>query len=446
MVIAILQRPMMPVIVVLQLVGCASTEPRHGVVLGFSDDGRNLEVSYRLAEPATAIVFARNPDDSRSVHWRTTSTDFEIVRRSGKELIRRKDGGYFSTAGITVPAAYRPLPKDYAAFSPFSDGGMLVHSGRFQGCPVAAGLDDRACEGPWPMQIAARPGTHIFLNGTRYEGSASWLDTRDGSKIYVGPADLVADARFIQVVDPELPAEISGPMFTSMPQIMRYFERRLPPLVQRPMLFVSYDPDYEHGYGHQGGTLPDQVFMHFYGPVWRDAGAKGGMPEDTLWFFAHEVAHLFQHGVKGTRESSWIHEGSAEAFAYLALESLGLVPAEYLHERRRRAVEACREALGKGPLTGAADRGEFSDYYDCGLILFLAIDNTLRASSGKQQGLSGFWSALIAGSASDEPWTSAEFLSHAATWVGEDLAQTLLTLATEKHDNPVELLTSLELQ
>ncbi len=439
-----LPRLLMTVLVTLQLVGCASTAQRDGVVLELSADGRRLDVSYRFARATTAMVFARNPDDSRSAHWRTASADFEIVREDGKEWVRRVDGGRFSTAELIVPAAYRPLPKDYAAFSPFSDGGLLIHSGRFQVCPVGARKDGEDCEGPWSMRIRVPTDVHILLSGNRYERSADWLDTSDGTKIYLGSAQPAADSSFIQVVDPGLPLEISGPMSESLPKIMAYFEQKLPPLVRRPMLYASYDPDYAHGYGHQGGTLPDQIFMHFYGSVWRETDATGGTAEDILWFFAHEASHLFQHGVSGTRDASWIHEGSAEAFAYLALESLGLVPTAYLDERRRRSVEACREALGKGPLAEAADRGEFSGYYDCGLLMFLAVDNAIRTRSGERQDLSSFWSALIAGNASDEPWTSPKFLSYATPWVGKDLTQTLLTLVTDKHDDPGELLAGLE--
>jgi len=444
MVIGPLQRLLTAMFVLLPLVGCATAEPRDGTVLRLADDGRHLDVSYRLAQPAAAIVFARNPDDSRSARWRTASTDFEIVHDDGKEFVRRVDGRYFSTVELVVPAAYTPLPKDYAAFSPFSDGGLLIHSGRFQGCPTGAGQDGQACDGPWPMQIVAQSGAHVLLNGNRYERSASWSDTRDGTKIYVGTAEPAAGSSFIQVVDPELPTEISDPMSVSLPKIMAYFEQKLPPLVRRPMLFASYDPDYEHGHGHQGGTLPDQVFMHFYGPVWRDAGAKDGTAEDILWFFAHEAAHLFQHGVSGTRESSWIHEGSAEAFAYLSLRGLGLAPMAYLDQRRQQATERCRYALDKGPLTSAAGRGEFSSYYDCGLVMFLAVDDAIRAGSTAQQDVFDFWSALVAERSGDEPRDSVEFLADAKTWVGEDLSRVLITLATEEYSDPAKLLDALD--
>jgi len=440
------QRLLMPVLVTLLLAGlagCASTEQRDQVTLTLSEDGRQLGVSYRFGQATTAMLFARNPDDSRSVHWHTASTDFEIVRDDGKEFVRRTDGGYFSAAELIVPAAYRPLPKDYAAFSPFSDGGLLVHSGRFQVCPIDAGEDQDECEGPWPMQVVAPSGAHIYLNGRRYERSARWLDTRDGTKIYVGAAQPAADGSFIQVVDRELPSEISSPLSVSLPEIMAYYEQALSPLVRRPMLYVSYDPDYEHGHGHQGGTLPDQIFMHFYGPAWREGSAKQGAPEDLLWFFAHEAGHLFQHDVSGNRESSWIHEGSADAFAYLSLEALNLVPAAYLDKRRRQAVAGCRSALDKGPLTEAAGRGEFSSYYDCGLIVFLAIDDAIGNRNNGQQNLFDFWSMLIADSPGGERWDSAEFLAYTKPWAGDELSQALLTLVTAEHGNHGELLDTL---
>ena len=426
-----------------QLVSCTSTQREDRIHLTVSGDRQELEVAYRLALPAMGIALARTPDESRRERWRFGSPGFEIAHENGNDVIRRTDREAFSSVTAIVPATYIPLPKDYAPFSPFSDDGLLIHSGRFQACPLTANRSTDDCDGPWSMQINAPPDAHILLNGEKHDLSARWLDSDSGTKVYVGSAIPRSNSNFVGIVDPVLPAAISDLVSASLPEIMEQFGRRLPPLAQRPMLFVSYDPDYERGHGRQGGTLPNQIFMHFYGPAAKTGEAVDNTPEDVLWFFAHEAAHLFQHGVSGDLESSWIHEGSAEAFAYLLLRDLGAVSEDYLDERRRRAFHDCVDALERGPLTTAAERGSFADYYQCGLTMFIAIDDEIRVNSGNRQDLFSFWTALIGESSDSDPWDTSRFLRSAETQIGPDLAKQLRSLSLESQDKPEEALARL---
>ena len=77
-------------------------------------------VLYALPEPATELVFARQPDDSRTTAWKP-GPGFEIVRNDNLERLRRVDGATFQEASVVVPPAYRDLPMDYGPFSPFGD-------------------------------------------------------------------------------------------------------------------------------------------------------------------------------------------------------------------------------------------------------------------------------------------------------------------------------------
>ena len=46
---------------------------------------------------------------------------------------------------FTLTPTYRHLSKDYAPFSPFSDGGLLFHSGRFFACADECADSDNDC-------------------------------------------------------------------------------------------------------------------------------------------------------------------------------------------------------------------------------------------------------------------------------------------------------------
>ena len=273
--------------------------------------------AYTLPAPVTELVFRRQPDDSRTKDWRP-AREFEIVRIGDVERLRRKDGAPFTYAQVDVPAAYRDLPMDYAPFSPFGDGGMLAYTGRFFACPTEC-ADNAA----WQMQLAA-PGRTVLVDGVRYRDQAKWTDSAEGRNIYVGETAPVETPDFLAVIDKALPDAIRTQLAADLPGFMHYFADRMGALPERPMLFASYDIRPTNGFGRQGGTLPGQVFVHFYGEAWPKEMAKPGFAGDLAWHFAHEAGHLYQHQVYATGEqSAWVHEGGAEAFAAIAMRAQG---------------------------------------------------------------------------------------------------------------------------
>lgn len=427
-----------------QLLACSSVAVQDEVQLTPAADG-HWNARYRLAHPATGITLVRTPNDARIRRWHAVSADFEIVQIDNKDTVRRKDGASFSVVDIAVPATYVSLPKDYAPFAPFSDGGLLIHSGRYQWCVITAVEVNGDCGGPWLMQITSPSDAHLIVNGEQHTRSTQLLDSDNGTYVYVGKAKPNQSRNFIGIVDPALPTPLAQLMTDLLPLLMEQYAQELPPLLRRPMLFMSYDPSFSDGRGHQGGTLPGQVFMHFYGPGWVEAETDGFTPEDTAWFFAHEVGHLFQHDVRGELDASWIHEGAAEAFAYLILRSSKTVSEEFLSMRRERAFDGCRDALQRGTLATAAARAQFSDYYECGLIMFLAIDNAIRTSSADRSDLFSFWKGLIADTDSVELWQSDNFLDNAQQVIGLSLTERLRSLIMEKQDDPAKALSLLGL-
>src|SRR5687768_16852355 len=93
-------------------------------------DGRKPStVRYETDQPVARLVFPQSPDDSRVRGWRPEA-GFELVSDPDGEALRRVDGAAFSAATVAMDPVYRELPKSYAPFSPYGDGGMLFHTGR----------------------------------------------------------------------------------------------------------------------------------------------------------------------------------------------------------------------------------------------------------------------------------------------------------------------------
>lgn len=385
----------------------------------------NWTAAYTLPAPATELVFSRSPDASRMVDWKAPE-GFEIVRTGESERVRRTDGSAFDKVTLSLPPVYRDLPKDYGPFSPFGDGGILSHTGRFFAC------GGECVENGWRMKLSA-PGRKILLDGKQLSGEAEWFDDDDGSNIYIGEAKPVETADFIAVIDNALPAAIRTQLATQLPIYLHHFSERLGALPERPMLFVSYDLAHKKGNGRQGGTLPGQVFVHFYGSMWPERMAAPGFAEDLAWHFAHEAAHLYQRQTYAEGEGgAWIHEGGADAFAALALRATG--QAEAANAIVGAAAGKCTNKLKGRSVHAALEAGEFEVAYSCGVQANLALDAELRRIAPASDGLYSVWTAYRK-RVGDRVATEEDFMATVASIGGEATAARLRTMVASSTPN-----------
>jgi hypothetical protein len=379
--------------------------------------GKTWTLAYRLPRPAKTLLFARSPDASRLADW-TAPADFEIVQTPAGEAVKRRDGAAFRAVTVTTPAAYRVLPNDYAPFSPFGDGGMLFHTGRFFACADAC--PEKAA---WPMRLAAPGGQGILLDGKRLTGRAAWTDTGEGRSVYVGEAKPISSPQLLAVIDTALPPEIREPLVARLPRFMGFYAQRLGALATPPMLFASYDVAHPKGSGSQGGALPGEVAVHFYGATWPDQMKKPDFLPDLDWFFAHEAGHIFQRQLFISDREGWVHEGGAEAFAAMALREIEPATAGYVDRRIAKARTDCAKQLGGRSVQQAIDAKQFKAAYSCGLILNLAIDRAVRAASPGAEGLFAVWRDFIATAGGKPALSEDDYLASLGRVGGPKLAE-----------------------
>jgi hypothetical protein len=371
-------------------------------------------VAYTLPAPATELVFARSPDASRGEDWHGPD-GFEIVLEGESERARRVDGEPFTSVSFVMSPRYRELPKDYAPFMPFGDGGRLFYTGRLFACagPCA---DDAA----WSFSAAAPEGLSVLVNGERFAGQASWTDREQGRNVYIGDAEPVDSGDVMAVIDSSLPPQIRDQLEAQLPRFMAYFTQKLGALDAKPMLFASYDVSPSNGrWGRQGGTLPGQVFTHFYGDPWPAMIDDPALPGDLAWFFAHEAGHLYQHDAWADGAvNAWIHEGGAEAFAALAMRADGA--GDVVDTKIASAQAACAEAAAQAALRDAIEAGRFDAAYSCGLLISLAIDMEVREAAPGSDGLYTVWRNFIA--LGEGQYTEDGFLAVVAASAGQAFA------------------------
>ena len=403
-------------------------------------DDRVWHVTFETSKPTKKIKLVRTPDDSRIHRWKFLNEEYSLEHAGDADWIQRRDGGSFSRVTISVSATYIPLPKEYAPFSPFQDGGLLAYSGRYHACSGECPDESPGTEGPWTMTLELPTEALAIVNGIVYEEPVTWIDVDDGTKIYVGSSEPIETDDFVAIIDQSLPKYIGNYLSTLLPTLMDFYGRRLVSPARKPMLFASYDPGYGSGFGQQGGTLPDQVFMHFYGPGWDDAESQN--QETIAFFFAHEAAHLFQarDRARPRDEIAWIHEGGADASALLALTEMDSISGEYADFRKSDAFDKCVSGVSARPLKESAVAGQYQDHYACGLLMNLAIDSAVRTASNGQRDLFDFWQTFLGTLEDQSDWTEENFLGALRNENAEDTASFLWSLANEQQEDAEKLL------
>lgn len=368
-------------------------------------------VTYRMTKPTQALYFAQALGGYRPEDWRPQSGPYRWIPDGTGERIERSDGGKFRSLRFILPVRYRALPKSYAPFSPFSDGSALIHSGQFHACLSApcAGTD------ALPIDITAT-GKTIGVEARRVADRTRFVSRDEGTSIFVGKLKPEAADGFIAIIDPGLPPAARDQLRQSLPRAMSAFASIYGALSFRPELYVSIDarPRKDGHVSTQGGTLPGQIFMHFDGENARQR-VTAEEPFRLDWFFAHEAAHLFQQDkvgkLAGDETAGWIHEGGADAMATLVLARRGTEARAYVESRVRAAEAACAKGLANAPLDRATAAGNFDLHYQCGLLIWLAVDDALRVGTG--DGLHAVNKTLFATVKGGAPWDEKAFIAAA---------------------------------
>ena len=385
----------LPIVVASLLFGALAHARDHSVatITISAAPGQDWQVTYRLPQPASKLVFVRSPDTSRTTTWRSTS-EFEIVASTATdEIVQRRDGAKFAEVSLQVPPRYAVLPDDYGPFSPFGDGGMLFHTGRFFAC---GDLCPKVTT--WVMRLNAPGWDQILLDGKRKNGKATWEDSGEGRHVYLGSTNAVETPDLIAIIDHALPPSMRAQLENDLPKFMSYYSARLGSLPRKPTLFVSYElttpTGRPNGSGAQGGVLGGQIFMHFYGGKLQEKMQKPDFARELAWFMAHEAGHMYQRGREAPTEGAWIHEGSAEAFAAIALRAVDADNAAYVDSRIAKAQKECSAKLEGKSLHEAGRVPGNQVPYSCGVLLNLSIDAAARRA-GNADGLFAVWRSYI---------------------------------------------------
>ena len=252
---------------------------------------------------------------------------------------------------------------------------MVFHSARFFACANLC----LSNENIWYIRLTVPGRDTILFSGNVVKNQASWYDSNDGTKVFVGQLKPIHNSRFSAVIDPALPSAIVENLSAFLPKAMEVLANQLKANSKHPMLFASYGPTDEEEYGRQGGVLPNQIFMHWYGKI------TPINQYELLWFYAHEAVHVYQDiaAAKIAEKDAWIHEGHAEYLASKLLEQFLPESKSYILSRLNQAEAECKQMLKTTSLDVLAENGEYQALYYCGLQFYQLAE---RYSKDKEIG------------------------------------------------------------
>ncbi len=366
------------------------------------------QVDYRLSEPVDALVFARGNGDYRGDTWRLPR-GFVLERLGATDRIRRKNGKPFDRLKATVQTYSERVPKDYTPFIRFSDGSVAVFSGQFiVGVPESAadsdfidGANNDNTRWPHSAQLALDPGGFgTMIVDASVVTDAQSVELGEGEYIYFGEATALETPHLTSVMDAAAPAWLRDLLYESMAKTFEFYKDRLGPLAGgKPFMLTSFTPLEGRRISFTGGVIGSQIAIQL--ALGDGIIDKPDEREFMAQFFAHESAHLWNNGqvIAADGSEAWLHEGSAEAMAWLALAELGIHTEATATALFERAVNECVDYLEAGPLATAGRRDQFQAYYECGATIALATHGVMQQEGGD---LFTVWRALIESSLAGE--------------------------------------------
>ena len=404
------------------------------------DIGEGLfRVEYSFATPQSAMIFSRSRNDYRSESWHPLDPGVRLERLNGFDAL------IFETPTLGASFNVRARPEirylEYSHFVSFSDGGLALFTGQFELLPVVAREAALALNGDlsrWNgeqplLGVRVQSDRPMIRRGERIRSGDVEISTGGGAFIYFGDSQLEASESYVGIMDQELPAWIRETFPDTLAFLFSQLEQGWGFALEQPAaLLFAYEGNENPGFSNKGGVLDRQLIM-------QSSGQQLDQDDDyvrpyLMWFFAHEASHLFQFS-RGPQLSdnrdSWIHEGAANAMANRILFEQTPENHAYWRYATARAWSGCIASLENGPLRGAALRGEFQAYYDCGEFMALMTDAMLPELT-----LYDFWNEMLTDAEmSDNAYNATTYFSTLSRLgVEDDLIARLSAIV----DNPTE--------
>lgn len=410
------------------------------IAIGCSDDDRRpssvhvtverlekksgFRVTWRLPQPARALIFHRS-GAGRESQWHSRTEGTSFVKKYGVDVLESKiprrdfivdiDEVFVETAG------------NYPVMIPFSDGGVVLFTDHLRvnwlNCLIECSekeILERSLVATAAMtKFYARPGEFVIVNDRVSNRVISTPPSTSGAIVYFGPQEPMHGFGFSFIADKNLPVWVRKELRGTFSRLIQLYTQRLGiPLPSRPLVFIPYLAGPRRAQASfSGSVLDSKVVLGLFGDRWKAPDTEARV--DFARLMAHESFHLWNASLfrsVATPGGDWLHEGSADAFASLALLELGLIDRLTFLEMHREALNRCALGLSSGSLTDPPKPWTVRVAYDCGSIMQLLMDRALRDQG---ENLWKFWVSLFSkASSSSGYYTRDDFFVLADSLIG----------------------------
>ena len=420
-------------LLLLQLVFCTAYAQQNDYQLHihvhYQPEQDRWQVQYQLPIAVDHVAFSRRSNFDRSKLYNIDPEKFRFDTAGDVLLIRSVDGSKFTQLELSFTSYYDFIQKDYTHNVRYTDGSNLLYTNHLTlGASI---IDDKSISpigasfGDTQMHFYVA-GQHIAFLGQRYFETASWQVDDRGTYIYFGNITPVENDNMLAIIDPKLPTWVWAQTQRYFPKLFDYYHDQTGQALNfKPMVFFNYDNldgDYAN---NSGGTLEGLVQLTINGKRWHEENKS--LFNSLFLFLAHEAAHFWngQMFSNPQQQNAWLHEGGADAFAYLAMREFGLFDNSQMLQAFEDAANNC--LLNKGPqaLRQAAELWQHRNYYTCGATMAFASHSAIQAKSADKS-LFDLWRALFAASGENRHYTEQDYFNQLSQLTGSDtLAQAL---------------------
>ncbi len=363
--------------------------PKESLSEELASDKNRFRAHIRMSEPVKNFVF-HGPNHPIRSSWHAVSKDLVITTVDGREAIVHAKGQPFSEAIFELTPYNEPIPKSEEFFQTFSDGSLIVFPFYFQGCP-----SDKICR-PSPLfTFIPRSRENGLIKGhwfsQAHPWSSEWLEQ---TYVYFGNLKPLETPSMIVMLDPALPTWIYRRFYLLIPRLFEFYEEVLAAkLPEKPLIFFTYS---SKGISATGNTLSGLINYSIQGDFWKQETEENFL--SLAQFFAHELFHLWNRKyVASVPSDFWIHEGSADEAARIALETLGALSPKNRLRVENNALFRCMKAIEAREFPETTKDPHYRAQYQCGSVLSLVTDLAVRKDSLQYSdtGMFAVWEELL---------------------------------------------------
>ena len=358
--------------------------------------------TYHLSTPTPALRFERPASFFRERVWKVVTPGYLLDRDGDRQVVRLASGATPQREIVfEFPEYTATLPKEYELFLPFTGGAVAVYTGHFYATSI---VNNTSAATLRTIDLTTPKGMKAVVRGRVVSGRVTFSDSiGDGTYIYLGNTTPIETPDVVAIVDPGMPSWLATLFNDDLPRLFSAYRQRVGyPLPVKPVVLFSFGDTASAGLSSGGGVLTGLVNMTFSGKDWMQQ--TPALTEQAVALIAHESAHLWNaHLATNVDQAggSWMHEGSADAFATEMLYSLRVIDSARYRVRREDAINQCANATASGSVATAGSRNAIREIYDCGFVLTMWTEAAVHRANPTANVFT-FWHDLIASAKTNE--------------------------------------------